>query len=88
MEPAFSSTAADRWAISTSDGWPDLFLLGGGDLNTADALYINDGDGTFTDEAAAWGVDRQGALRGKGDHRRRFQQRRLAGHFRYEWRVT
>jgi hypothetical protein len=37
------------------DGWPDLFLLGGGGT-TADALYINDGDGTFTDEAAAWGV--------------------------------
>jgi len=36
------------------DGWPDLFLLGGG--AAVDALYINDGDGSFTDEAAAWGV--------------------------------
>jgi len=38
------------------DGWPDLFLLGGGDTSTADALYLNNGDGTFTNHAAAWGV--------------------------------
>ncbi|MFK5956938.1 MAG: CRTAC1 family protein [Planctomycetota bacterium] len=37
------------------DGWPDLFLLGGGDR--ADALYLNNADGTFTDFANAWGVD-------------------------------
>lgn len=37
------------------DGWPDVFLLGGG--GRADALFLNDGDGTFTDAAAAWGVD-------------------------------
>jgi hypothetical protein len=37
------------------DGWPDFFLLGGGGT-TADALYINNGDGTFTDRAAEWGV--------------------------------
>jgi hypothetical protein len=36
------------------DGWPDIFLLGG---EEGDALYINDQDGTFTDEATAWGVD-------------------------------
>ena len=36
------------------DGWPDLFLLGGGLV--ADALFVNDGDGTFTEEAAAWGI--------------------------------
>ena len=45
------------------DGWPDIFLLGGGGT-TADALYINNGDGTFTDEATAWGVDR--LHRGRG----------------------
>jgi len=39
------------------DGWPDVFLLGGGGNGTADALYINNGNGTFTDEAASWGVD-------------------------------
>jgi hypothetical protein len=37
------------------DGWPDIFLLGGG--GTVDTLFINDGDGTFTEEAGAWGVD-------------------------------
>jgi hypothetical protein len=36
------------------DGWPDLFVLGSG--SRADALYINQGDGTFLDEAAAWGL--------------------------------
>ena len=45
-----------------NDGWPDLFLLGGGDV--ADALYINNADGTFTDEASAWGVAVQ--HRGRG----------------------
>jgi len=44
------------------DGWPDLFLLGGGMI--ADALFINNGDGTFTDQAAAWGVD--AVHRGRG----------------------
>ncbi len=38
------------------DGWPDVFLLGGGGI--PDALFINQGDGTFVDEAASWGVDR------------------------------
>ncbi|MEL7484218.1 MAG: VCBS repeat-containing protein, partial [Planctomycetota bacterium] len=38
-----------------NDGWPDLFVLATG--SRADALYINQGDGTFFDEAAAWGVD-------------------------------
>jgi hypothetical protein len=34
------------------DGWPDIFLLGGGFAD--DRLYINDGDGTFTDRLAEW----------------------------------
>jgi hypothetical protein len=37
------------------DGWPDVFLLGGG--GAADALFVNNGDGTFTERATAWGVD-------------------------------
>jgi hypothetical protein len=36
------------------DGWQDIFLLGGG--GTVDALYLNNGDGTFTDHAVAAGV--------------------------------
>jgi hypothetical protein len=37
------------------DGSPDVFLLGGG--GRADALFLNDGAGQFSDQAAAWGVD-------------------------------
>ncbi|MHC5002039.1 MAG: FG-GAP repeat domain-containing protein [Planctomycetota bacterium] len=36
------------------DGWPDVFATGGS--GAPDRLFINDGDGTFTDRAAAWGV--------------------------------
>ncbi|WP_108665561.1 CRTAC1 family protein [Euzebya rosea] len=38
-----------------NDGFTDLFVLGGG--NRPDALYRNNGDGTFTDVAAEAGVD-------------------------------
>jgi hypothetical protein len=38
------------------DGWQDVFGLGGGQGGVADKLFMNDQDGTFTDEAAAWGV--------------------------------
>ncbi|KAA3606068.1 MAG: CRTAC1 family protein [Planctomycetota bacterium] len=36
------------------DGWPDLYVIGGG--GTPDRLFLNNGDGTFRDEAAAWGL--------------------------------
>lgn len=36
------------------DGWPDIFVMRGG--QGPDRLYINNGNGTFTDQAAAWGV--------------------------------
>lgn len=39
------------------DGWPDLFVLSG--TANPDRLYINNGDGTFTDRASEWGVDRR-----------------------------
>ena len=39
-----------------NDGWPDIYLPGLGTV--ADMLFINQQDGTFDDEAAAWGVDR------------------------------
>jgi hypothetical protein len=37
------------------DGWQDLFVTGGG--TSEDKLFLNDGDGTFTEVGAAWGVD-------------------------------
>ncbi len=33
-----------------NDGWEDLFFLGG--ENSTDALFVNNQDGTFTDQAA------------------------------------
>ncbi|MEM7351168.1 MAG: CRTAC1 family protein [Acidobacteriota bacterium] len=36
------------------DGWQDIFFPGGGD--SGDKLFINNGNGTFTDEASSWGV--------------------------------
>ena len=39
-----------------ADGDQDLFLPSGGGDNGVDRLYINQGDGTFVDEATAWGV--------------------------------
>ncbi len=36
------------------DGWPDIYALKGG--NGVDALYINNHNGTFSDQAAAWGL--------------------------------
>jgi hypothetical protein len=38
-----------------NDGFQDLFLPQGG--HVPDKLYINNGDGTFTEQAEAWGVD-------------------------------
>ncbi len=46
------------------DGWQDLFWCGGGDAGSVDRLYMNNGDGTLTNEAAAWGV--AAAHRGTG----------------------
>lgn len=39
------------------DGHQDLFVLGG--WGNPDRLFINNGDGTFTESGAAWGVNRQ-----------------------------
>ena len=39
-----------------NDGWQDLFVFTGG--VEPDKLFINQGDGTFVDVAASWGVDR------------------------------
>ncbi|MEO8577802.1 MAG: VCBS repeat-containing protein [Gemmatimonadales bacterium] len=34
------------------DGWPDIYISNDGTPN--DVLYVNNGDGTFTDKAARW----------------------------------
>ncbi len=47
------------------DGWQDLlWLSGGGTGDTPDKLFMNNGDGTFTDRAAEWGLT--AVHRGKG----------------------
>src|SRR5262245_65444311 len=38
------------------DGWTDFFMCSGGNNNKPDYLFINNGNGTFTDQAAAWGL--------------------------------
>jgi len=37
-----------------NDGWMDIFAVSGG--NGRDHLFINNGDGTFSDKATAWGI--------------------------------
>jgi enediyne biosynthesis protein E4 len=67
LDPPFQSWNA-LWAGAAiidfnADGWPDLYFSNG--ETHPDALYRNNGDGTFTDAAAAAGVDsmaRHGAL--------------------------
>jgi enediyne biosynthesis protein E4 len=34
------------------DGWPDIYVSN--DITPDDVLYVNNGDGTFTDKAARW----------------------------------
>jgi hypothetical protein len=38
-----------------NDGWQDIYVATGG--GAPDRLFINNGDGTFTDRAAQWGID-------------------------------
>ena len=38
-----------------NDGWQDIFVLGG--PSSPDLLYINNHDGTFSEQGAAWGVN-------------------------------
>ncbi len=49
-----------------NDGYPDLFVVGGGgdDGLALDALFINQQDGTFANQANAWGLN--GVYRGNG----------------------
>ncbi len=47
-----------------NDGLQDIFVISGGNGGVLDKLFINNGDGTFTDQAAAWGITAQ--HKGKG----------------------
>ncbi len=47
------------------DGFQDILWLSGGGGNQPDKLFINNGDGTFTDQAAAWGLTAE-VHKGKG----------------------
>lgn len=40
-----------------NDGWPDIFALRGG--NGVDSLYLNNGNGTFTNVTSRWGLSGQ-----------------------------
>lgn len=53
---AYSASFAAGGAVGdfNRDGYQDIFLASGG--NFPDRLYINQGDGTFLDRAAAWGI--------------------------------
>lgn len=39
-----------------NDGFQDLFVFSGGNAGQPDRLYINNGNGTFTNQATAWGL--------------------------------
>lgn len=56
-DPAYNDSFPAGGAVGDfdNDGWIDLYIASGG--NVPDRLLINQGDGTFVDEAAAWGID-------------------------------
>ena len=51
-----SMTSGGSVADFNNDGWQDIFYVSGG--SAPDALYYNNGDGTFSERAAAAGVAR------------------------------
>ena len=52
---AGNNAIGGSWGDYNNDGWLDLHVVY--NAATADALYNNDGDGTFTDDAVAAGVN-------------------------------
>ncbi len=51
--PGNSMVAGGAVGDFNNDGWPDLFVVQTG---TTDRLFINNTDGTFSDQSAAWGL--------------------------------
>src|SRR5687768_7937156 len=47
-------TAGGAVADFNNDGLQDIYIISGGTVR--DQLYINNGDGTFTDRATEWGL--------------------------------
>ena len=58
------------------DGWPDIYVSN--DVTPNDVLYVNNGNGTFTNKAAQW--LKHASFAGHGRRHRRFQQRWPARH--------
>ena len=56
LETLLAMTAGGAAADFNNDGWQDLYFVSGG--AAADSLYLNNGDGTFSDHAAAAGLGR------------------------------
>ena len=56
LETLLAMTAGGAAADFNNDGWQDLYFVSGG--AAPDSLYLNNGDGTFSDRAAAAGLGR------------------------------
>jgi len=54
FSPLIWKMAGGASADFNKDGWPDLFVGGGGEQ--PDRLFLNQGDGTFVEQGVAWGV--------------------------------
>ncbi len=59
MGKNFFPTETAAWADVNNDGWVDVFIANENNANNDHPceLYINNGDGTFTDKAKEWGMD-------------------------------
>lgn len=58
MGTHFYPTETATWADVNNDGWVDVFIANENNAKNAHPceLFVNNGDGTFTDKAKAWGM--------------------------------